>query len=241
VESNSSNIQSVSANTTDLPPISPLEEPLAGSSPPISESVVQSPPSDALPDGVIDTVTSYLPDALQYGDLSALGLISWTPAGLYRWVLEIINVTTGLPWGYTVIVGAVLARLALFPFTARGIRDSARLAPYSLRIKQLQEELSEASKTRDTVKMQRLSLKQKQIYKEANVNLVQSVVNGLVQIPVTLGMFFGVKKICEFPVEQLKYSGIDMIPDLTIADPTWMLPVLCTVLINVQMRVDDFT
>lgn len=97
--------------------------------------------------------------------------------------------------------------------------------------------MSEASKTRDPVKTQKLLLKQKQIYKDAGVDLVQSVTNGLVQIPVTLGMFFGIKKMCEFPVEQLKYSGIDLIPDLTVADPTWILPVLCTVLINIQMRV----
>jgi len=60
---------------------------------------------------------------------------------------------------------------------------------------------------------------------------------GLLQLPITFGMFFAVKKMCELPVEQLKYSGFEMFPDLTVADPTWILPICMTVAVNAQFLV----
>jgi len=52
---------------------------------------------------------------------------------------------------------------------------------------------------------------------------------------VSLGLFFGIKRMCAVPVEQMKWSGFDMIPDLTIADPTYILPTLLVALVNVQI------
>ena len=59
----------------------------------------------------------------------------------------------------------------------------------------------------------------------------------LAQIPVTLGMFFGVKGMCDLPVPQLKQSGLDFVSDLTVPDPTYILPVLATAGVNLGLTV----
>jgi membrane protein insertase Oxa1/YidC/SpoIIIJ len=69
---------------------------------------------------------------LQYGDLAALGLAGWSPAGLSSWMLEIINVLTGLPWFHTVIAGTLFSRLLLLPFSIKQLRNSSALAPHSI-------------------------------------------------------------------------------------------------------------
>ena len=75
------------------------------------------------------------------------------------------------------------------------------------------------------------------IYEKAGVSVAGMAVAPFIQLPVTLGMFFGVKKLCDLPLEQLKYGGFAWVPDLTVADPTWALPIIATVLMNVQISV----
>ena len=42
-------------------------------------------------------------NGLKYGSLAALGLAGWPPAGLSLWMLEPVDVSTGLPWFRTII------------------------------------------------------------------------------------------------------------------------------------------
>jgi YidC/Oxa1 family membrane protein insertase len=174
---------------------------------------------------------------LHYGDLAELGLISWTPAGFVRWTIELIQVTTGLPWFYTFVATTFLFRLLLLPLSISSLRNSARILPLQPRLTAIKTEMQAASKSGDGLAMQRAALKQKKMYADAGVNLGPMMLNPLVQLPVTLGLFFGVKKMCTLPVLQLKQSGLDLLPDLTVPDPTFVLPVLATALINLQISV----
>ena len=56
-----------------------------------------------------------------------------------------------------------------------------------------------------------------------------------VQFPVTLGVCFGVKKLYTLPLEQLHLSGVSILPDLTVTDPFYVIPIAATVFMNVQL------
>ncbi|KAH9894023.1 60Kd inner membrane protein-domain-containing protein [Cubamyces lactineus] len=191
-------------------------------------------PTDVLP---TELAASIPPAPLHYGDLAALGLAGWTPAGICRWGMELIQVSTGMPWFWTIISATVLSRVFLFPFTVKQMQSTAALAPHQAEIAAIKDEMTLAQKKRDTLAMQRAALRQKMIYEKAGVSLGGMALAPFIQLPVTLGMFFGVKKLCDLPLEQLKYSGFEWVPDLTVADPTWTLPILATVLMNVQITV----
>ncbi|KAI0632984.1 60Kd inner membrane protein-domain-containing protein [Trametes polyzona] len=190
-------------------------------------------PTDAIPTEAL----SAIPPPLNYGDLAAMGLASWTPAGICQWGMELIQVSTGLPWFWTIVGATFLSRVILFPFTVKQMQSTAALAPYQNEIAAIRDEMSEAQKRRDTLAMQRAALRQKVLYEKAGVSLGGMALAPFVQLPVTLGMFFGVKKMCDLPVEQLKYSGFEWVPDLTVIDPTYTLPIIATVLMNVQISV----
>ena len=68
--------------------------------------------------------------------------------------------------------------------------------------------------------IQRAMLKQKALNEKMGVNMFSMVMMPFVQLPVTLGMFFGVKGLCDSGVEALQWSGWAWLPDLTVADPT---------------------
>lgn len=126
----------------------------------------------------------------------------------------------------------MVLRVILFPLALKSFQSSVKLAPYAEKIKDLQDEMKSAT---DPVSRQKSLLKSQMLYKEAGVNPATMMASGLVQLPVTIGMFFAVKSLCDLPLQQLKYSGFSWIPDLTLADPTYMLPLAATALINIQL------
>jgi YidC/Oxa1 family membrane protein insertase len=200
---------------------------------PIAEAIpaeAVAPASDAL-----DTLMALAP--LQYGDLAALGLAGWSPAGLSSWMLELINVSTGLPWFHTIIAGTVFARLILLPFSIKQLRNSAALAPHQPRLMKLKEELDQAYKSGDKLAVQRVALQQRKVYGESGVSMLPMLMMPFVQLPVTLGMFFGVKHLCTLPLEQFHWSGVSFLPDLTVPNPYYILPISSAVLMNLQLQV----
>jgi YidC/Oxa1 family membrane protein insertase len=152
-------------------------------------------------------------------------------------MLELVNVSTGLPWFHTIVAGTFLARLILLPFSVKQLRNSAALAPYQPRLLELKEELDRAYKSGDKIAVQRVALKQRTVYGESGVSMLPMLLIPFVQLPVTLGMFFSVKRLCTLPLEQLHWSGVSFLPDLTVPDPYYILPIAAAVLMNVQLHV----
>lgn len=89
----------------------------------------------------------------------------------------------------------------------------------------------------DKLALQRHALKMRKTYKDAGVNMGMSALIPIIQIPVTLGMFFGVKAMCTLPVVQMTYSGLSILPDLTVPDPYMVLPILLCAAVNAQISV----
>jgi YidC/Oxa1 family membrane protein insertase len=181
-----------------------------------------------------------IPDAtiplLQYGDFAELGLAGWSPAGIIRWSFELLQVSSGMPWFYTIIAGTLLWRVVILPANIMSLRNSSRLLPYADRLQAVTEEWKSIN-TSDRLALQRISLKRQKIYEQAGARVLPSIIMPFVQIPVTLGLFLAVRKMTILPVEQLKQSGVFFLPDLTMADPYYILPILSTVAINIQMSV----
>ena len=224
------------------PPEVASSAPVAPTTPTAAEAVPVPVPAEAAAplsppphSDALDTLAALAP--LQYGDLAALGLAGWSPAGLSSWMLELVNVSTGLPWFYTIIAGTFLSRLLLLPFSVKQLRNSAALAPHQPRLVELKEELDRAYKAGDKIGVQRIALKQRKVYAESGVSMLPMLLMPFVQLPVTLGMFFGVKRLCTLPLEQLHWSGVAFLPDLTIPDPYYILPIASAVLMNVQLKV----
>ncbi|KAH9033060.1 60Kd inner membrane protein-domain-containing protein [Lactarius hengduanensis] len=230
-------------STSTPPPEALVPEPVAPVAAPVAATPAPTPAVDdavtqvaALPQSdTLDTLAALAP--LQYGDLTALGFAGWSPAGLSSWLLELVNVSTGLPWFHTIIAGTLLSRLLLVPFSIKQLRNSAALAPHQPRLLELKEELNRAYQTGDKIGVQRVALKQRRVYEESGVSMLPMLLMPFAQLPVTLGMFFAVKRLCALPLEQLHWSGVSFLPDLTVADPFYVLPIAAAVLMNVQLSV----
>ena len=75
------------------------------------------------------------------------------------------------------------------------------------------------------------------------------LISTLGQVSVGIGTFLGVKRMCELPVVQLKESGFPSawgeslglgagwLQDLTVMDPTYVLPCVVTAVVQAQVWV----
>jgi hypothetical protein len=185
---------------------------------------------------VAHAVAAAGPSPLHWGDLTALGLTGWGPVGLSVWMLEAINVGTGLSWFSTIVVGTAISRMICMPINIMQQQNTSRLAAFQPQLLKLKEELQSTQASQDMVAMQRVILKQQSIYRDAGVSLPQMLLLPFAQLPVSLGMFFAVRRLIDHPLEQLQVSGIgELIPmyaDLTVADPMYALPIATAVFMH---------
>jgi YidC/Oxa1 family membrane protein insertase len=186
---------------------------------------------------ISQALATHTPGMLQYGDLAAMGLAGWSPAGIIRWTFELINVGTGLPWFWTIVAGSLFWRLFLVPVTVKGLQNSSRLLPIQPQIQVHQANIEKAKARKDTIALQSEAIKMQKLYKDAGVNLFAGFLVPVVQVPVSLGLFFGVKKLCTEVPQLATYSGLDILPNLAVPDPYFVLPAMLCAAINAQVIV----
>lgn len=204
---------------------------------PADEAVATSPASDSLLTATTDPASAVSELAnviqpLQHGGLYDLGLVSWwSPAGWVRYSMEVLHVTTGMPWFYVIVAGTIAWRLASIPLTIMSTRNASRLRPFTTQMKALDEKAEKA----DQAEKLEILLKKKQITEKAGVTVFSSLGAPLGQIILQFALFLGVKGMVTLPVEQLRDSGVWFLPDLTVAGPYYIMPLVVAGLANVQL------
>ncbi|KIJ55107.1 hypothetical protein M422DRAFT_199201 [Sphaerobolus stellatus SS14] len=222
------------------PPLSLTPSPFAEETSDIAVQTVSS-DSSSVADSVVSALAdpssiAYLPPPLQIGDLHALGQANLWPPGLVQRGLEFINVTTGLPWWGTIVVAAVLVRAVGFYFTVNTARASANLLLVKPELTKLNEEMMEAYTNGEVVKQRTLAVKIKQMQKDSGVGPLKLLPGPFYQLFSNIFFFLAVNRLCALPLVQLQHSGFYWIPDLTSADPTYILPLLVSAGMIIQSR-----
>jgi YidC/Oxa1 family membrane protein insertase len=144
-----------------------------------------------------------------------MGLTGWELGGIFVRPFEWIQVSTGLPWFYTIIIGTLFWRLTVVYFSVCDYRDAAILRNSSLLIKDIAATHT-AMMSGDLLLAVAAFLRAEKAEKDAGLSLNIMATRQLIQLPLSIELFFAVKKMCELPVEHLKHSGVSFLPDLTL-------------------------
>jgi len=127
------------------------------------------------------------------------------------------------------IVGTTLAlRVCLFPMVAQGQKAASRMAHLSPELKALQKKYE---------KVQGASMEQKQkmgeevnlLFKKYDTHPLKSMTAPIIQLPFMMGMFFGLKKMPDYFPEEFASGGMYWLTDLSVPDPTYIMPAICMV------------
>ena len=59
----------------------------------------------------------------------------------------------------------------------------------------------------------------------------------MVQLPIFMSMFFGLRGMANLPLESMMHGGLFWFQDLTVADPFYALPLLTSASLYLQFKV----
>ena len=200
---------------------------------PLKEPTVFDPSS--LPNGT-DLTSPTLDAITALGDLKALGLCNSTPVGLVERLMELIYVSTGLPWWATIALGTVSLRLVLFPFILKSQRGMAKMHNIKPIVEPIQNEMMRLKKLGDQPGAMVQAQKLRGVFAEHQVSPLTGLW-GMVQAPVMISTFFALRSMAEANVPGFQTQGILWFTDLTLADPTYCLPIVASLSVLASIEV----
>lgn len=182
-----------------------------------------------------DTVSSVVEPSL-----SSVGLGGWSPTGLVQQCLELVHVYGDISWCASIAIVTVCFRLLVLPLTIKASANAAKLNNIRPQIEEIQAKMRELMNSQDSVASAALLAQMKQLYKENDCSPYKSILGPLVQLPMFVSFFFGIRGMAYLPVESFKTGGYLWFQDLTLYDPYFVLPFICSfsMLASIELGAD---
>ncbi|KAK0180430.1 hypothetical protein PV327_006073 [Microctonus hyperodae] len=211
-----------------------------------TESIVENIPADVTPTNLLSNIPDApLPPVPEVLDLAAplaeptfasLGLGGWWPIGIAQQCLELIHVSCGMPWWATITIGTICVRSLLFPLVLMQQRSATVLSNTLPGMQKIQNRISEARTCGDQYEVARSTQELLEYMKKYNCSPFKSMIVPMVQAPIFISFFFGLKRMTNLPVESMTQGGILWFTNLTASDPYFLLPVLTSASMALTIR-----
>jgi len=154
-------------------------------------------------------------------DYGFLAIIAWP----LFWLLEKFHALSG-NWGVAIILLTVLIKLVFFPLSAASYKSMAKMKLITPRLTKLREMYAQ-----DRQKMNQAMM---ELYKTEKINPLGGCFPILVQIPVFIALYWVLLAAIE-----LRHAPFMLwIKDLSALDPYYVLPILMTITMVVQTRLN---
>jgi YidC/Oxa1 family membrane protein insertase len=154
-------------------------------------------------------------------DYGWLTIIAWP----LFWLLEKLHALSG-NWGVAIILLTVLIKLAFFPLSAASYKSMAKMKLITPRLTKLREMYAH-----DRQKMNQAMM---ELYKTEKINPLGGCFPILVQIPVFIALYW----VLLAAIELRHAPFVLWIKDLSALDPYYVLPILMTVTMVLQTRMN---
>lgn len=207
---------------------------LSTSHPPVAPSPASSSPLES----IIDNDYALPPE--QIGYLKDLGLdYGWGPTAFIQTLLEHVHIYSSTPWWGSIMLTALLIRLALMRAYINAADTSARMAVLTPDIAPLKAQMKVAQQNQNKLELGRLTQEVRNLYKAADVKIWKVFVP-MLQVPLGFGTFRLLRGMSELPVPGLENGGFLWLKDLTVADPYFILPLMTGLAFHVTFKVSHF-
>jgi YidC/Oxa1 family membrane protein insertase len=202
--------------------------------------------SNATSSTTLDQALDKLFDEQEYANAAAeaVAAVTWDPSYTNVADLAVEGITwihniAGIGYGEAIVGSTLLVRIALFPLFVKLQRNSARMAHMQPEMKLLKEQMEALPPNVDHQTRVRMGLQMRSLFQKYDVNPFSSMAAPFVQLPIFMGMFFGLRKMPDYNefIPLLQTEGLWWFPDLTAADPYYILPAMsaATMLASVEL------
>ncbi|XP_066256093.1 mitochondrial inner membrane protein OXA1L [Euwallacea similis] len=198
----------------------------------IIDSIPEPPP---IPDAVAEALSKL--NELGEPTFTSLGLGGWTPIGMVQNCMEYLHVTLGVEWWLAIVIGTIVIRTVLFPLVISAQRNAAKMNNVLPQMQALQLKMTESRQTGDALNTARYSQELMLMMREKGVNPLKNMLVPLLQAPIFLSFFMGLREMANVPVESLRHGGIFWFQDLTLPDQYFLLPVLTSLTLWITIEI----
>ncbi|TAK43466.1 MAG: membrane protein insertase YidC [Betaproteobacteria bacterium] len=166
----------------------------------------------------LEAASASLPLVVDYGWLTVI-------AQPLFWLLEMLHGLSG-NWGVAIILLTVLIKLLFFPLSAASYKSMAKMKLITPRLTKIREMYAH-----DRTKMNQAMM---ELYKTEKINPLGGCFPILVQIPVFIALYW----VLLAAIELRHAPFVLWIRDLSALDPYYVLPVLMTITMVLQTRMN---
>ena len=186
---------------------------------------------------IVGQVTPAIPFG-QLGHLKSLGLeFGWGVTSMVQWLLEHVQVYTGLPWWGAIIMSTVIVRTILIRSAIRGSDATARMVALRPILKPIEEKQRAAAATGDKEAMLASRQEFLNALKLGGVKMFNIYKPILWQAVFGIASFRLLRAMTALPVPSLETGGFLWMLDLTVPDPYMILPVALAASLHLTLRV----
>jgi YidC/Oxa1 family membrane protein insertase len=167
---------------------------------------------------------------LQIADALTTAMANWEPTWYNVADQAVVAVKAfhdlmGIEYGWSIVGVTILIRLGLFPLMIQSQRTSSRMAHIQPELNQMKDRY-EAIGTPSRQEQVQFATKIKALFARYEVKPSRAFIAPVMQIPLFMGMFFGLRKMPNIYPDELATGGMFWFENLNNPDPLYILPVL---------------
>lgn len=172
--------------------------------------------------------------------MASYGLGGWTPPGMVQQFMEFLHCTMDIPWWGSVAILTVCIRVLLFPLVILAQRNAAVMNNNMPQMQVIELKMSEARETGNKLDSARYAQEMMQFMQEKGLNPLKNMMVPLMQGPIFVSVFMGLRQMANVPVESMTTGGLSWFTDFTVSDPFYLLPVItsCTLYATLALGTD---
>ncbi|CAG8117985.1 unnamed protein product [Penicillium salamii] len=175
-----------------------------------------------------------IPERIGY--LKELGLdYGWGPSAVMQWLIEHVHIYSDLPWWASIVAVSVVTRMLLFKPVMDASENAARLTNAKSKIDPLRAKMVTMARDGKQQEAQIVKAQLSQIHKEEGISTMKTVIP-MLQIPLGYGCFRTVRGMTSLPVPGIASESVGWINDLTVADPTFILPAVAAGMLVLTLK-----
>lgn len=130
----------------------------------------------------------------------------------------------GIPsYGLAIVIMTIIVKLLLYPLTKKQIESTKAMMELQPKMKAIQEKYKNDK--------ERLNMELANLYKTEGVNPLAGCLPLIVQMPIMIGIFYGIRDF-----HYAGPSGFLWMESISVADPTYILPVLSALTTYIQSK-----
>ncbi len=136
--------------------------------------------------------------------------------------------SVGVPnLGLAIVLMTIIVKLLMYPLTKKQIESTKAMMSIQPKMKEIQEKYKNDK--------QRLNMELANLYKNEGVNPLAGCLPLLIQMPIMIGIFYGIRDY-DYAAHPEIVTSFLWLKDISLSDPTYILPVLSALTTFIQTK-----